>query len=187
MGDKLEIEIKLRTDDAVRRLRDSGLRWEVEIPRHFEENWLLDTHDGQMAGRSSAIRVRIVGQNAWVTYKGPPAPQSRYKVREELETQVLDGHTMLAIFERLGFRRAFSYQKWRTVYRLFLPDGSSLRAMVDDTPLGQYLELEGERPHIDAVAGILGYGPDDYITKSYIALQAEACRQAGRPLTDMVF
>lgn len=188
MSESHEIEVKLRATDAAARLRSAALKCELEKPRHFEENFLLDTLDRRLADQASALRVRLAGDQAWITFKGKPqAPDGRFKVREELETAVADGHRALQIFERLGYRRTFAYQKWRTVYRLELPDGTSLQAMVDETPLGEFLELEGSREAITAAAAALGFAPEQFITSSYPALQAEACRAAGRPLGDMVF
>jgi hypothetical protein len=39
--------------------------------------------------------------------------------------------------------------------------------MLDETPIGDFLELEGEQPVIASVAARLGYRPDAFITSSY--------------------
>jgi len=184
---ELEIEVKIRMEDAGQRLQAAGLPLEEVLARHFEENWLLDTPDERLSGQGVALRLRTVGNRTWVTYKGRVQTEANFKVREELETTVADGDILFLILERLGFQRKFLYQKWRTVYRLSLFDGTTVLAMVDETPMGAFLELEGARAGIMEVAKALGVGTEDFITKGYPSLQAEACQQRGQPLANMVF
>jgi adenylate cyclase, class 2 len=93
----------------------------------------------------------------------------------------------VAVFERLGYRKWFRYQKFRTVYRAKLPDGSELHVMFDETPLGPYVELEGEEDIIARAVELLGVTPGEYVLESYLAIQAEHCRRQGKPLGDMIF
>jgi len=58
---------------------------------------------------------------------------------------------------------------------------------LDVTPIGVFVELEGSPRVIDRAARLLGWGPADYITKSYRALYLDACRHRGLPARDMVF
>jgi adenylate cyclase class 2 len=59
--------------------------------------------------------------------------------------------------------------------------------MLDETPIGNYLELEGNPAWIRRLAGRLGAEPREFITKDYGALYAEWCRRRGRKMTDMIF
>jgi len=59
--------------------------------------------------------------------------------------------------------------------------------MLDETPIGTYLELEGPGRWIDRTARQLGYRPEDYITQSYVALLVERCRRRGRVPGNMIF
>ncbi len=188
-----EIEVKLRLE-SVAPLNAAGLRLEPELARHFEDNWLLDTHDRQLYTRGAVLRVRSIssaqGVQGLLTLKEKApadAPASQFKLRLETETTLGDPKQMLELLERLGYRKFFRYQKYRTVYRALLPDGSELQVMFDETPLGRFVELEGEEAAITKVVASLGITPADYILQSYIALQAGHCQQQGRPLEDMVF
>ena len=67
-----------------------------------------------------------------------------------------------------------------------LPGGSVL-AMRDETPFGEFLEIEGEAAEVSAVASTLGFEPSSYIRESYIGIQAALCRARGVPLQDLVF
>ena len=59
----------------------------------------------------------------------------------------------------------FRYQKYREVYRW-----NDVEVVVDETPIGSFLEIEGDLAAIHAAAADLGYGPADYIRESYAAL-----------------
>jgi len=59
--------------------------------------------------------------------------------------------------------------------------------MVDETPIGVYMELEGPPAWIDRLAVQLGYGEADYLNLSYARLYAKECARLGVAATDMVF
>ena len=184
-----EIEVKLRFEglDAFAR---AGIVLEVETARHFEDNWLLDSPDCHLGERAAVLRVRAAGGGGAITYKEMVegvAAASRFKKRVEIETAIGDPESAVAVFERLGYRKWFRYQKYRTVYRAKLPDGSELHVMFDETPLGPFVELEGEEDIIARAVELLGVTPGEYVLESYLAIQAEHCRRQGKPLGDMIF
>jgi adenylate cyclase class 2 len=57
----------------------------------------------------------------------------------------------------------------------------------DETPIGNYLELEGPQRWIDEVARQLGYSRRDYITESYAALYLKKCQVEGKTPGNMIF
>jgi hypothetical protein len=59
--------------------------------------------------------------------------------------------------------------------------------MFDETPLGNFAELEGAEEAIAEALHILGVKPESYILESYLALQTIFCQAQGRELEDMVF
>jgi adenylate cyclase, class 2 len=183
-----EIEVKLRFDglDAFARV---GIALEIETARHFEDNWLLDSPDCHLGERAAVLRVRSAAGGGAITYKerADGVAASRFKKRVEIETAIGDPESAVAVFERLGYRKWFRYQKYRTVYRAKLPDGSELHVMFDETPLGPFVELEGEEDVIARAVELLGVTPEEYVLESYIAIQAEDCRRRGKPLGDMIF
>ncbi|MGH9836156.1 MAG: class IV adenylate cyclase [Blastocatellia bacterium] len=184
-----EIEVKLRFD-SVDTFTHAGIALESETTRHFEDNWLLDNADRPLGEREAILRVRSADGKGSITYKeraGEDAPASQFKQRVEIETAIDDPESAMAMFERLGFYKWFRYQKYRTVYRATLPGGSTLSVMFDETPLGNFVELEGEEEAIAQAVELLGVTPACYILESYLALQAEHCRRRGKPLEDMIF
>lgn len=184
-----EIEVKLRCDDLAAFVR-AGLQLESETPRHFEDNWLFDTQAQTLSAKAAILRVRSVAGKGTLTYKEKAplsAPASQFKLRLEIETGVADPESLVALLERLGYRSWFRYQKYRTVYRALLPAGVSLQVMFDETPIGNFVELEGTEDAITQAVTLLGVTPQEYILDSYLALQAAYCQQQGKPFGDMVF
>jgi len=184
---KHEIEVKLRLN-SIESLHRSGLTLELETERHFEDNWLFDTPDGRLGRELSVLRVRIAGMGGSMTYKAKADDvQTKFKRRTEIETRLDDPHSAIALFERLGYRKWFRYQKYRTVYRAYFDGDRRLSVMYDETPIGNFVELEGEEDDLAAVVALLGFGPADFILESYLTLQANACAARGRSLEDMIF
>lgn len=186
MSHEIEVKVKL----GIQALEQAGIALTLVTPRHFEDNWLLDTSTHQLASKSSALRVRMANGKGILTYKekaSHDAPTSQFKMRVELETEVENAPETLTIFDRLGFHRFFRYQKYRAVYEATLPSQNRLHVMADETPLGNFLELEGAEEAIAEAVNLLGLTPADYILESYIALQLRHCQQQGKSLEDMVF
>jgi adenylate cyclase class 2 len=162
----VETEIKFRVADLAnltRRLQDAGFR--LETPRTFESNVLYDTPDRQMRARTEILRIRNYAGRCTVTHKCPPdslSGQERHKHRIETETEVADGEALAGIFQALGLVAAFRYEKWRTEWS----DGEG-HCVIDETPIGDYAELEGSSAWIDRVAARLGIDLAQYITLSY--------------------
>ncbi|HKQ76747.1 MAG TPA: class IV adenylate cyclase [Blastocatellia bacterium] len=184
-----EIEVKLRFED-LDAFERAGISLEVETARHFEDNWLLDSPDQYLGESGAILRVRFAAGRGSITYKEQAdnaAPSSQFKKRVEIETAIDDPQSAVAIFERLGYRKWFRYQKFRTVYRATLPDGSKLSVMFDETPLGAFVELEGEEEIIAQAVKLLGVTREEYVLESYLAIQAEYCLRQGKSLEDMVF
>jgi adenylate cyclase, class 2 len=185
MSHEIEVKVKL----SIEAFAAAGIALTLQTARHFEDNWLLDTEQHQLGAQSSVLRVRMVEGKGLLTYKGKDdnAPTSQFKLRVELETELGDPYEALAIFARLGYHRFFRYQKYRSVYEAPLPSGQSLHVMADETPRGDFLELEGAEAAIAEAVQLLGITPAEYILDSYLGLQLQHCRAQGRPLEDMVF
>ena len=180
----MEVEIKLPVADlaaALERIREAGYR--ETAARSFESNVLFDTDDQALRRNQQALRLREYGGQTILTLKGKPQ-EGRHKQREELETQVGSGAVITLLLERLGYKPVFRYEKYRHVYAR---EGEPGLITVDETPLGPYLELEGDSDWIDRTATQLGFGPDDYITAPYAAIYLEYCRTTGIEPAHFVF
>ncbi len=143
-----------------------------------------------MSQRAAILRVRQVDGAGTLTFKekaAPDAAATQFKARVEIETPIGQPDNTVALLERLGYRKWFRYQKYRTVYRAALPSGAALHVMFDETPLGNFIELEGAEAAIAEAVQLLGVRREEYILESYLALQFNACHALGRELEDMVF
>jgi adenylate cyclase, class 2 len=183
----LEIEIKLACEN-LDRLRQANLALQLVEARHFEDNWLLDSKDQELFHKGAALRVRAVNQQGLLTYKGVvrDSETSILKVREEIESAVDAPERVVELFERLGFHRSFRYQKYRTVYRLADTD-NTLTVTFDETPIGNFIEIEGDEQGVLQTMEAAGFSADEIIRESYPELQAQRCQQLGKPLEDLIF
>jgi adenylate cyclase class 2 len=214
MAYEIEIKLAIRNGKALARaLKRLGVKpANPKAPRMHEMNMIFDTPDGGLAKHGQLLRIRTelpapvrkgskskAGGRTLLTFKSPPealaigavgpAGDRRHKVREEIETELTDGVTMRRIFEGLGLRGWFRYEKYRTTYVLPGRQGwaKGLLIEVDETPIGVFVELEGEAEAIDRAAKELGYSARDYVLKNYLVLYLEESKRKGVQPKDMLF
>jgi adenylate cyclase class 2 len=163
----VESEIKLRTDGPeAARAAVAALGATLERARHLEDNVLYEDAASSLYAAGQALRLRRAEGRAIVTYKGPRQERSDgVKSRAETEIEVSDGDAFHSILTALGYHKAFRYQKYRETYRW-----REVEIVIDETPIGTYLEIEGPVDVIHEAARALGRGPADYIGDSYAAL-----------------
>lgn len=170
----METEVKIKISnprDLKRRLREVGFR--RVAARRFERNALFDFPDGRLARAGCAVRLRVSGGEALLTFKGAASVKLGYKSREEIESGVSSAAALRLILTRLGLREAFAYNKHRTLYA---GAGRGIVAF-DETPAGDFVEIEGSRRWIDRTAKLLGFGRDEYIVAGYPALYRQAAKR----------
>jgi adenylate cyclase class 2 len=183
-GSNRETEIKLRLDHPASVKRQlSKLGFLIAKRRVLEINTIFDTPDSVLLRERKLLRVRQAGSRRTLTFKGPPVA-SRYKSREEIESAFTDDKAMRLILERLGYKPVFRYEKYRTE---FIRPGQAGAVMQDETPIGDYLELEGSPLWIERTARALGRSPAEFITASYGSLYREHCQARGVTPGNMVF
>lgn len=165
----IEIEVKIRIGDP-RAVREKlvGLGAVVARNRHRELNVLFDFESGALHAGRRALRLRTTGKRATLTFKGEPRKSRSFKVREEFETQVREPRQLRKILKALGLKETFAYEKHRTVFRK-----NRLTISIDETPVGNFLELEGERHEITRFARALKFRRADFITRDYVEMIGE--------------
>jgi adenylate cyclase, class 2 len=178
----LEREIKLRFDSADQaRDRILSIGATPLRGRRLQEDCLLDTDEDTLYRRRCVLRVRNEGGKSLLTFKGPVQP-GPMKLREEHETVVADGDTLLAILQELGLHTWFRYEKYREEFA-----AEDVVIAIDETPVGTFVEIEGGESHIHATAALLGKTAADYITDSYRTLFLQHCAERGLTSSDMLF
>jgi adenylate cyclase class 2 len=178
-----EIEIKLpfaSAAEAETRLLAIGARKTRD--REFEDNVLHDFPGDPLRASGRLLRVRRAGGRSVLTFKAPVPGEYRHKVRVEHEMPLEQPETMERILGGLGFVPRYRYQKYRTAYSL-----EGLDIALDETPLGCFVELEGEPDAIDKVAALLGFPVSRYILSTYRQLQEERAAALGVAPGDLVF
>ena len=163
MATEIEVKFPLRDrSELVRKLTDLGAT--RLYPETFEDNIVLDR-------RGALLRVRKFGRYAIATYKGPAMFDSGVKTREEVQTGVESFELAIQLFDSLGFKPTFRYQKFREVWRV-----RDVEVVLDRTPIGDYFEIEGPMDVIRAVAGELGMNVDQGLWQTYADLYRQARR-----------
>jgi len=165
MRDELEREIKLpyKTPALARRAVIASGATPLRA-RRLQNDCLLDREIEPLSNRHCALRIRIDGDQAYLTFKDTPVP-GKTKTRKELETTVGDGELLLRLFERLGFRVWFRYQKYREEF-----SRGDLIIAIDEVPIGTFVELEGSEEDILNTATRLERSSSDFVLDSYLAL-----------------
>jgi adenylate cyclase class 2 len=212
-----EIELKFPVSDlADLQSRLPGLGFHLVTPRTFEQNTLYDTPERTLRAAKQILRIRQYGDLWTLTHKRPADPSAdgdptrygdpaSYKVRIETETRIDDGPTLGAIFERLGYAPVFRYEKFRTEwsYSTLTIDGplfadrdcpSELfcvspngHLVLDETPIGNYAELEGPPEWIDRTLAQLGVDPAICLTDSYGSLFLDWKQRTGSLAEHLTF
>src|SRR5579863_5054492 len=182
MASNREIEIKFQVADLralARKLLAAGFR--VVTRRTHEMNTLYDLPGQVLRDRHELLRLRQYGSEWTITHKAG-RKAGRHSSRQELETGVNDGKQMDLILRALGYAPSFRYEKFRAAWK----DGKG-QVVVDETPIGNFCEIEGPPRWIDATAKKLQVGAEDYITKNYASLFFEWKENTKSAALEMTF
>ena len=154
--------------------------------RRLQDDALFDLPDDTLRKKGCVVRVRIERwtdgtHTTTLTVKGP-VQSSQMKLRDEHETRVDNADALLRAFDVLGMRAWFRYQKFRE--ELSAP---GVVIAIDETPVGTYVELEGEEDAILAMTTALGRSSSDFIVDSYYRLFMKHRGEFGLTGPHMVF
>lgn len=178
-----EVEIKFRIDNLVElgeRLAQLG--FEQVTPRTHEMNVLFDLPGRPLQSRGEVLRLRKYG-DAWVfTHKAKGTIGGAHKSRMETETRVEDGAKIEEILRALQFEPSFRYEKFRAEWK-----GEQGHVVIDETPIGNFGEIEGPPEWIDSTAEKLGIGRADYVTDTYASLFFAWKKASGSAADEMTF
>ena len=172
----VEIEVKFPLRDRaglVTRLVEAGAK--QLYPETFEDNIVLDRR-GELRTRGALLRVRKFGRYTLVTFKGPTSMEGGVKSREEVQTGIESFERAISLFDSLGYKPVFRYQKFREVWKL-----RDAEVVLDRTPIGEYFEIEGSLEMIRALVTELGLSMDDSLRATY----ADLYRQHRRTRADL--
>src|SRR5258708_20446536 len=199
---RLRVEAAAALHKKLKRLGARGV--EGGRGRGHEMNVIFDTTQGGLAKHGQLLRIRMetpevratknkgrASRRVMLTFKRPAmsleaapsmegrvAAAGRHKVREEIEVEVSDAENLTKIFEGLGMRGWFRYEKYRTTFKLpaALRWAQSLLIELDQTPVGTFMDMERPAEPIHLAAQEMCYRQREYVLKHYLALYGQECR-----------
>jgi adenylate cyclase class 2 len=161
-----EIEIKIQIEDTKPiKKKITARKYSLVKPRCLEKNIVFDRRDSRLKEKGILLRLRQSYGQSTLTLKQPMVKNQRFKIRKEIEVQVSDFENTKMIFDKLGYFSFFIYEKYRETYKK-----GDCFIMIDETPIGNFIEIEGPEEEIDTLAKELGFHPRDYITLTYYQL-----------------
>jgi adenylate cyclase class 2 len=184
-----EVEVKFRSvdHDRLRRLlTEAGAR---EVPPVDQEDLYLSHPSRDFAQTNEALRLRRIGGDNRITYKGPKLPGPT-KTREEIELPFEAGEDAFGqlsrLFENLGFLPVAAVRKRRTTFHLARPPHEIEVTLDRAEGLGDFAEIEAIAPTESdlpaAQAAVLDLaarlGLEQVEPRSYLRMILEA-RQVG--------
>jgi len=177
-----EVEIKFQIADLralTQALKRAGFQ---QITRSTREiNLLYDLPGQRLRKQGQLLRLRKFGEQ-WVLTHKSKSKAGRHKVRVEIETRVENGEAMGAILRALGYTPTLRYEKYRAEWS----DGAG-HVVLDETPIGNFGEIEGTPRWIDRTARALGVKSSDYITQTYADLFFGWKRKTRSQASEMTF
>lgn len=181
-SDETEIKFKIADiEQLTRRLREFG--FEQITPCTHEMNVLFDLPGRPLRARGDILRIRKYGDSWVLTHKAKGANNSGpHKVRVETETRVEDGTKLETILRALQFEPVFRYEKFRAEWK-----SGAGHVVIDETPIGNFGEIEGPADWIDQVARGIDLKPQDYITETYGGLFQTWKERTGSSANEMTF
>jgi adenylate cyclase class 2 len=154
----------------------------TSLGRHFERNLCFDDADHHLRQRNILLRLRKDAK-VRLTLKAPSRETDPgFKTYEEIEIGVESLERCRAILEALGFHTEQTYEKWRETFTL-----GQTHIVLDTTPYGDFVEIEGEKQYIRTVSDQLGLAWKERILLNYLAIFEMIRRGEALPFKDMTF
>lgn len=178
-----EREIKFFIEDLKKiaeRLRLCGA--ELTRPRTLERNLRLDTEDQELAQSGRLLRIRT-DDKVSVTYKADARVEGGVIARTEIEFEADDARLVQKLFEALGYKKAVTYEKYRSRYQL-----GDVVVVLDEMPFGDFMEIEApNNTLIEGVSMMLGLDFSKGMAINYLGLFEILKSNMGIDFTDLTF
>ncbi len=154
----------------------------LKTPRTYEDNATFDTPDRRLQRQGGLLRLRRDRHNV-LTYKEPgPTKHQDFKILCESEVDVSDFAQMYTILEKLGLLPVMRYEKYRETFTY-----EDAEILLDETPLGEFIEIEGAQATIRDIAAQLDLDFKARLTAGYGEIFEAVCTTYNLHLTDMTF
>jgi adenylate cyclase class 2 len=176
----LEVEMKFRVKDfstLEQRLKE----WQAKADEAQENaDTYFNAPDRDFAKTDEALRIRRIGKENRVTYKGPKI-DAQTKTRTEIEVPLAVGDQpaddFANLLKHLGFRLVATVKKHRRIYHLHRQDFAVEVCLDEVANLGTFAELEiqAEENRLEAAKAVLletaqALGFQDSERRSYLEM-----------------
>ena len=140
-----EVEVKYRNVDHERLVKRLGELGAESVGRVEQEDSYLNHPSRDFATSGEAFRIRRIGAENRITYKGPKRGGPT-KTREEIEISFAEGperfEELRRLFEVLGFKAVSTIRKRREVFLLTFQERRLEIAVDQAEGLGDFAEIE---------------------------------------------
>jgi adenylate cyclase class 2 len=178
-----EIEIKFRIENLpalARALKQAGFK---QLTRSTHEmNSLYDLPGQKLRKRGEMLRCASMAKILGADAQGEKARPAGIKCGLNWRRGWRTARRWTPFLRALGFAPTFRYEKYRAEWS----DGTG-HVVLDETPIGNFGEIEGPSRWIDRTARALGIRQADYITQTYAPMFFEWKRRTKSPATEMTF
>lgn len=161
------------------RLRSLGAH--VLQARTREVNLRFDQPGGDFQRLGRVLRLRQ-DEAVRLTYKDGAELLDGAIQRREIEFSVGNFDSARLFLEALGFEVVFLYEKDRTTFEM---DGAQI--MLDETPMGAFLEIEGPEAALKPISQKLGLNWAAAVAASYHSLFQRVWEAQHLPFHDLSF
>ncbi len=172
-----ETEVKIRID-AVEPIKQKLLEMKAEL--YKKRAVQTDSYFGNktMKKKGQTLKIR---DNALLIYKGPSQKKNNIRSNEEIEIMVDNAAYLKQLLEQLGYLQYWKKERYRESYLV-----NMTQICIDETPIGNFIEIEGKKENIIDIAKQLGFSQKKFIADSYGKLWKEFAKKNKRN-GDMVF
>ena len=164
----LEVELKSVVDDMERRRAAIEAAGATLVFSGRLEDRRYDTADRSLTAADQVLRVRTYrdahSSRSELNWKGRTRREGGYKLRDELETKVSDGDTLVAILDKLGYVVTIAIDREIAQYDL---DGTMIR--FERYPrMDTLVEVEGTPEQIEAAIATLGMPREGFTSERLV-------------------
>ena len=180
--DFIEIEVKFFLADSASIRRRLLAIDRPASKRVFESNIRFEDETRSLLHKESLLRLRQDTLTT-LTYKSRAGiPDEQFKIHQEIEVEISDFNAMIHILEALGYHREQVYEKYRETFVQ-----AETTVCLDELPFGDFLEIEGTRENIRAMADRLGLHWGKRILKNYLFIFDRLRNKMKLPFLDITF
>lgn len=159
----IEVEYKFKVENKNSLVSLLDQKFKDKKPIEHQRNVMFDNPQGLMQVTDGRIRVRTLGEsgNKTLTYKKPLPSENGAKREIEYEIEFMDTNSQIEkILEAMEFTPGTSYERYRTEWKI-----GNAHILLDEYPYGDFIEIEGLKEEIEAIAKELEFDISKGLTK----------------------